>query len=179
MNEKTLLRKQLITKLNHLSDHDRNILSTKIDQHITQWLDNQIFSLIGGFVPQKKEPNIWKTLTTVKDSLALPVFNSKKKHYDWGPYSTHLHQSKFNIPEPEKAYPYPPKLDICLVPAIGISSSGHRIGWGHGYFDRLLSTNIPIRIGVIFNCQKIAKFTPDKWDIPLTHLLTESGIHKF
>ena len=132
------------------------------------WLDVEQF---------KTEPNIWGIINSLGQKLALPVFNHQTNSYDWGPYKQPLVPSKFNIPEPALAFDTAPKLDACLVPAVGIDLKGNRIGWGHGYFDRLLSINIPIRMGVIFNQQIIKPpITPNKWDVPLTHILTESGI---
>jgi 5-formyltetrahydrofolate cyclo-ligase len=61
-----------------------------------------------------------------------------------------------------------------VVPAVGIDAKGHRLGWGHGYFDRLLSTAIPHRIGIIFDCQRMSDhIKSDPWDISLTGIITE------
>ena len=178
-NEKNVLRDQLWQKMNQFTDEDQINLSQKIQHHLSIYLKKCNMTLFGGFIPVRKEPNIWPILAHWKSALALPVYNKSKDNYVWGPYNTPLKNSKFNIPEPPTAFKHPPKLDICLVPALGIDPNGNRIGWGHGYFDRLISREIPIRIGVIYERQKIKEsFTPDEWDIPLTHCLTESGLKK-
>ena len=176
---KKTLRKKQLQKRNNISKHDHEKKSLQIQTHLTLFLKQQQFDMLGSFFPVENEPDIWPVLQPLGQQLALPVFNNKKKHYHWGPYYTPLKNSKFNIPEPPAAFKHPPKLDICLVPALGIDNQGNRIGWGHGYFDRLISKEIPIRIGVIYEAQKInATFTPDPWDIPLTHIITEHGLKK-
>ncbi len=177
--DKAALRNQLWQTLDQLSKLDQDNRSQKIQIHLKQFLIDHTFNLLGGFVPVRKEPNIWPLLEPLGPSLALPVYNPTLDFYEWGPFKPPLKQSKFNIPEPATAFKTPPTIEACLVPALGIDNQGNRIGWGHGYFDRLISKEIPIRIGVIYEAQKInATFTPDPWDIPLTHIITEHGLKK-
>ena len=176
MNKQSI-RETLINSITQLPFEYKNNASQQIANHLEDWLKTQNINHIGGFVPQQTEPNIWGIINSLGQKLALPVFNHQTNCYDWGPYKRPLVPSKFNIPEPALAFDTAPKLDACLVPAVGIDLKGNRIGWGHGYFDRLRSINIPIRMGVIFNQQIIKPpITPNNWDIPLTHILTESGI---
>ena len=179
MDQKNQFRQALIKELKSLKATKHTSFSQQIANYLKDWLETQNIHHIGGFVPQKTEPNIWGIINTLGQKLALPVFNDQTNSYDWGPYKQPLIPSKFNIPEPALAFDKAPKLDACLVPAVGIDLNGNRIGWGRGYFDRLLSINIPIRMGVIFNQQIIKPpITPHDWDVPLTHILTESGIIK-
>ena len=177
MTQKNQFRQALIKEIKSLKASKHTAFSQQIAKHLEDWLRTQTINHIGGFVPQQTEPNIWGIINSLGQKLALPVFNHQTNCYDWGPYKQPLVPSKFNIPEPALAFDPTPKLDACLVPAVGIDLKGNRIGWGHGYFDRLLSINIPIRMGVIFNQQIIKPpITPNNWDVPLTHILTESGI---
>lgn len=173
-------RETIIHTLGKLSHEEKNLASIQINTHLIQWLNRNQPKQLGAFVPIRNEPNIWPTLLDYakKNSLFLPKFNPITNCYDWAPYKNYLKNSKFNIPEPLNSCASPPQLDACLVPALGIDTSGHRIGWGHGYFDRLLSTNTCHRIGIIFDCQRIK--TPvavDPWDIPLTDMITEKQFH--
>jgi 5-formyltetrahydrofolate cyclo-ligase len=95
-------------------------------------------------------------------------------NYKWCPYKPPLKLSKFGILEPPLQNQIAPsKLDACLVPAIAVDKCGHRIGWGHGFFDQLLSDTIPHRIGIIFSDQLCSKTLPqDNWDVTLTDVIT-------
>tara|TARA_A100001015_G_scaffold315150_1_gene426243 strand:- start:1546 stop:2127 length:582 start_codon:yes stop_codon:yes gene_type:complete len=177
--DKETLRKKQLQKRNNLSKRDHEKKSLQIQTHLTLFLKQQQFDMLGSFFPVENEPDIWPILQPFGQQLALPVFNNQKKHYHWGPYTPPLLNSVFNIPEPPTQFKYQPELDICLVPALGIAPNGHRIGWGYGYFDRLISKKIPIRIGVIFDTQQLHHtFANDPWDVPVTHILTESGLKK-
>ena len=69
----------------------------------------------------------------------------------------------FGIPEPSpEAHPLPGEaIDLILVPALAVDPRGHRIGYGGGFYDRLLPT-LPraIRCAVAYDFQLLAE-VPD------------------
>ena len=83
---------------------------------------------------------------------------------------------QFGIPEPASN---PPQrtlnvLDLILVPGIGFSFAGARLGRGKGYYDRLLSTISGIRCGVAFDWQIAAELPSEAHDIRLDCVVTPS-----
>ena len=72
------------------------------------------------------------------------------------------------------------KLDLAIVPGIAFDKKGHRIGYGYGYYDRLLeklNKNI-IKIGLCYEFQLIDKIPKQKHDIPMDIIITEKRIVK-
>ena len=67
------------------------------------------------------------------------------------------------------------ELDVVVVPAIAIDPTGHRIGYGAGYYDRTIPLFAPpgVAIGVAYDFQLIAEvpFTPH--DVAVTHIVTD------
>lgn len=53
-----------------------------------------------------------------------------------------LEKSRFGVPEPDPGAPRvdPGEVDFVLVPALALDSHGYRIGYGKGFYDRLLPT---------------------------------------
>ena len=51
----------------------------------------------------------------------------------------------------------PSAVDVALVPGVAFDQSGNRIGYGQGYYDRLLSELRVscLKIGVAFDCQVV------------------------
>lgn len=68
--------------------------------------------------------------------------------------------------------------DLMLVPAVGVSPVGARIGYGKGYYDRLLARpgwkDVP-RIGLVYRFQ-VVSFPADPKDVPLHGYLTEKEL---
>ncbi|MBI5094113.1 MAG: 5-formyltetrahydrofolate cyclo-ligase [Candidatus Hydrogenedentes bacterium] len=80
--------------------------------------------------------------------------------------------------------PRAPRLDTLpqstapvLVPGIAFSSSGHRIGYGKGYFDRFLAGHGGLKIGLAFDIQITDLIQPDEHDVALDLIVTESRIY--
>jgi 5-formyltetrahydrofolate cyclo-ligase len=66
-------------------------------------------------------------------------------------------------------------VDLFIVPGIVWDPSGYRIGFGGGYFDRLLERareGVP-RIGLAFELQMTGEVPRDRWDQPVDTILTE------
>jgi 5-formyltetrahydrofolate cyclo-ligase len=66
------------------------------------------------------------------------------------------------------------ELDAVVVPCVAVDESGHRVGFGAGYYDRALAGTGAVRIGVAFELQVVAQLTPAPWDVPLDVVVTEA-----
>ncbi len=92
-----------------------------------------------------------------------------------------LEKSKFNIYEPKKnlkkAYIY--DVDIILVPGIAFDKKGYRLGFGKGYYDRLLKKANCYKIGIAYEFQIITDINHKNHDIPMNMVITEKNIWKF
>lgn len=90
-----------------------------------------------------------------------------------------LKPGKFNVPEPDSRLPgiEPGSLDILLIPGVAFDSSGVRLGYGKGYYDRLLA-EIPInkRIAMGYSFQISDSLPHGKGDRSMGLVVTELGI---
>ena len=162
------------------SENKSQSCSTEICEKLDAHLSELNIQSLGTFYPTKNEPNITPIIQKLatKIKIFLPKYNSKLNHYQWAPYTQPLSLGKFNIYEPESE-PISNKLCACLVPAVCIDSQFNRLGWGHGFFDHLLSKEIKHRIGIIAESQRCSSPIPsDPWDIKLTTIITEKAIYQ-
>jgi 5-formyltetrahydrofolate cyclo-ligase len=85
-----------------------------------------------------------------------------------------LQTGRFGVPEPGPACSiFPAKqLDLALVPGLGFSVDGGRLGRGKGYYDRLLAEVPGLRCGVAFDCQVLRDLPLEPHDVRLNCLLT-------
>lgn len=83
---------------------------------------------------------------------------------------------KFGILEPKIVVPVEPgKIEAVIVPGVAFDEQGNRIGFGKGYYDRLLKRlgkNVQ-RIGLAYEFQVVPKIPAGEWDIPIHLIVTE------
>ena len=65
-------------------------------------------------------------------------------------------------------------IDLVLVPGVGFDQQGHRLGYGKGYYDRLLAGCAPAtpRIGLAFACQIVERIPVTAHDVSMTALVS-------
>tara|TARA_B110000305_G_C18907558_1_gene389195 strand:- start:15 stop:560 length:546 start_codon:yes stop_codon:yes gene_type:complete len=139
---------------------------------------------IGGYYPVKFEIDdliLLRKFEKNKFNISLPVIrkNFQMDFYKWS-FSDLLKVNKYGIPEPEiknKVYP-----DILLIPLVAFDKSLNRLGYGGGYYDRLIKElskkkNI-MKIGLAFSIQKIDKVPINAYDQKLDYIVTNKYIIK-
>ena len=69
--------------------------------------------------------------------------------------------------------------DVVVVPCVGFTADGHRLGYGGGYYDRWLAAHPAVTaVGVAWSFAEIdaATFAAQAHDIPLTLIVTDQGV---
>jgi 5-formyltetrahydrofolate cyclo-ligase len=91
-----------------------------------------------------------------------------------------LEASRFGVPEPRPDAPIvaPHAVDLILVPGLVFDERGHRLGYGAGYYDRLLpKLTRAVSIGVAFDFQLVPELPDTPGDVPLSRIVTDARIH--
>jgi len=141
-------------------------------------------SFIGGYYPVNFEIDdleLLKKLEKKNFEISLPVIkkNFQMDFYKWS-FSNPLKINKYGIPEPEtKNIVYP---DILLIPLVAFDKNLNRLGYGGGYYDRLISKLSKkkkiVKIGLAFTVQKIDKIPISVYDKKLDYIVTNKYIIK-
>jgi 5-formyltetrahydrofolate cyclo-ligase len=74
----------------------------------------------------------------------------------------------------------PSAIDLAIVPGVAFDRLGTRLGYGAGYYDKLLPhlrAGVP-RIALAFECQVFARLPRDAHDAPLTAIVTERAVYR-
>ncbi len=86
-----------------------------------------------------------------------------------------LEPGAFGIPEPAPDAPTVDEVDLILVPALGVDEGGHRIGWGKGFYDKLLAAEArtAFRVAVVFDFQLLSECPVTPHDVPAHVVVTD------
>lgn len=113
--------------------------------------------------------------------VAMPV--TKKESHTIELYSVssmeELKMGAFGIPEPQ-AMPEkrvePSEIDLAVVPGVCFDRRGYRIGYGMGYYDKLLRQVPGTKIGLAYSFQIVDKVPEEIHDVAMDAVLTESEL---
>ena len=136
--------------------------------------------IVSAYWPFRGEPDLRPWLETLPARGALPalpvvlasrtplVFRSWRQ-------GERLARGVWNIPFPADGEVVVP--DIVIAPLVGFDPGFYRLGYGGGFFDRTLA-QLPVTavaIGVGYDQAGMASILPQSHDIPMHHIVTETG----
>ncbi|MDL2401201.1 5-formyltetrahydrofolate cyclo-ligase [Rhizobium mayense] len=153
--------------------------------HAGDAIDLQPGEIVSGFLPIRSEVDIRPLMARLRERgarLCVPVILDKSTivFRELVPGAA-LVSSGFGTagPGPEATVLDP---QIMLVPLSAFDSTGHRIGYGAGYYDRAIERLQqkglnPRLIGIAFDCQEVPSVPAEPHDVRLDAILTESGLN--
>ncbi len=180
--DKSALRKSLKEAKNSLSDRQKSEMSSLIECRILalECIRNAHRILL--YYPLYDEVDtrhLILTLVSEGKEVYLPRVNGETLDICRITF-THsitdsLHSGAYSIMEPNTDECVPLSyIDVAVVPAVGLSPTGKRIGRGKGYYDRLLSTSASvIKVGIAFSVQLIDDFPIEIHDIKMDYVITD------
>jgi 5-formyltetrahydrofolate cyclo-ligase len=137
---------------------------------------------IGLFIPLPGEPDIW---TPAKHAAGVTLYAPRMmpdNQLDLVMVANpnELVRGPFGVTEPPLEWPALIDLsilDAIFTPGLTFSPAGGRLGFGGGWYDRLLP-RIPdkaVRIGVCWSKMLVDTVPMDIWDVRMDGILTEAG----
>lgn len=187
---KSDLRKTYLEKRRTLSPNENDELSRKITDKFFCDIDLSQVKSLHCFISLKRFneidtsfifERIWRNFTGVRTLAPRVNFQSGElESIQFGP-ETELIENKWKIPEPLNGDTVKPEqIDMVLVPGLCFDRQGLRVGYGKGFYDRLLVKCRPdcIKIGLSF-FQPVDRITDvHEGDAALDFCVTPDGIFR-
>ncbi len=183
---KKLLRERVRGDMKKLPIEEREAASNRICQLIERQEVWQKARSVLFYAPLADEPDIWRlfedTIAAGK-SAALPRFISERDCYvacQVRDPAQDIKAGRFGIREPAEtcARLELNALDLILVPGVAFDLSGHRLGRGRGFYDRLLAMLGGPTCGVAFDEQLVDEIPVEAHDIRLNCIVTPTRWHR-
>ena len=184
--EKKALRAALIEQRNQLPD--RQLRENLLQQVMRIWLVGRPDLVIGAYWPIKGEfdplPALhrWKEDGELLDQpeprrIGLPVVDKQTRtmtFHAWYP-GCPMEEDAYGIPKPKDTEIIIPTL--VFAPCVGYGPGGYRLGYGGGFYDRMLADlhPKPFAVGLGFGMGFLPDFEPEAHDVPLDAILNDYG----
>ena len=183
-SEKQNIRKFLIDRRNELSPEYEERNNSHI--HIRTLLEDIGKCKIGSYFPFRNEIStklIHELLFSLGFEISLPCINDKNQNLifrNWK-VSDDLVKNTYGIFQPqEDAIEDHPEMII--VPLVGFSMLGYRLGYGGGYYDRFIDAKNKadkiITVGFGYTFQEVDDLPIEPHDQKLNWILTEKYLYK-
>ncbi|MBO0349026.1 5-formyltetrahydrofolate cyclo-ligase [Phormidium pseudopriestleyi FRX01] len=181
--EKAQLRIQLLQQRKALSKAEWQDKSHRLCCHLQSSDLYQGSRTILAYISFRQEPDLSSLFTETTHQWGLP--RCMKKQLVWHRYCVGdtLQAGKYGILEPLPDAPIltGDEVDLILVPSVGCDRAGYRLGYGGGFYDRLLSLpqwQSKPTVGILFNFGDLLDLPIASWDKPLQGVCTEVGLRQ-
>ncbi|MBP1926232.1 5-formyltetrahydrofolate cyclo-ligase [Sedimentibacter acidaminivorans] len=168
--------KQVIEKSEIIINKLKSISEFKKSKTVFVYMDfkNEVktLDLIEEMIKEKKRVVI--PYTDVDNTVIIPV--------EINDINIDLKFSSFGYLEPkeEKVIPIDPfELDLIIVPGVAFDKELNRIGFGKGYYDRILSKkrNDAKAVAIAYEFQILDEIPSEEHDIKMDKIITEENIY--
>lgn len=187
MNKKEL-RLQYKTFRNQLSERDLEEMSLAIANKLLTlaiWEKNYFHIFLP--ITEQKEINTEYILHLLsgKDKeiiISKSDFKTREMTHFLLTDNTKIKKNEYNIPEPVDGLEVPTrKIEVVFVPLLAFDTTGHRAGYGKGFYDKFLTECQPetIKIGLSFfeAEEKIGDVFEN--DVKLDYCVTPNTVYQF
>lgn len=183
MEDKKTLRQVGKQLLQRLSDQEKEQVTKQIHHHLFESDQWKHASVIGCTISQSHEIDthtIIKKAWEEQKRVVVPKCIAHQKELVFRELLSfeQLETVYFGLKEPiesETKEVTKDTIELMLVPGLIFDSSGYRIGYGGGFYDRYLKHFKNKTIALATESQLVDEVPISTYDIPVHHLITEKG----
>ncbi|MDP4103894.1 MAG: 5-formyltetrahydrofolate cyclo-ligase [Bacillota bacterium] len=182
--DKKQLRIKLKETLSNLSKPSYEELSKQISHQLYRdedWNQANIIGITISKFPEVDTYQIIRKAWEMGKTIAVPKCYPKEKKMSFRIISdfSQLESVFYGLLEPieEKTkHINPENIDLIIVPGLGYTKEGYRLGFGGGYYDRYLKDYSGKTISLAFQSQIIPAFKTENFDIPVAKIITDAKV---
>lgn len=184
---KRALRADLRERRRNLTTLETENAARAFTERLTELVRTMDVRSVASFLPTVDEPNVrgfnaWAIENGIQ--LLVPVSRDDGL-LDWvDSDGTSETQDAFGWPEPVGELLGPIAIndvDLIITPAAAVDRTGMRMGWGRGYYDRMLGSmeNCPPVYAVIYDNELMDEVPTEIHDKPVDGVVTPGGVVTF
>jgi len=180
---KDAIRKEMLQKRRALPLAERRSRSLSISRRLLSASVFQRAVSLQVYLSNSEEvqtDGIIQAAHCLKKQVVVPVLDRKRRMF----FSRLerlkpevLEQGPFGIRQPRLKFQKkvaPAEIGLWIIPGLAFDPQGHRIGYGGGYYDRVLESLGAPLLGLAFECQIMDHLPVEATDRPVDQVVTES-----
>ncbi|SFV75784.1 5-formyltetrahydrofolate cyclo-ligase [hydrothermal vent metagenome] len=137
---KTTFRKNCLQKMKKLSNHNKLYRDKRVNQKLKSILKKIKNKEVLFYYPLGFEVDILDVLYFLRKSNKIYIPFMQSQSFKMVPFRLPLYKKKFGIFESGNTLRNIKKIDIAIVPVIGVDKNFQRVGFGKGMYDRFFAT---------------------------------------
>jgi len=171
---KSTFRKKCLKKLKNGQKHNRFYKNALINKKLLELIKSKKRLDILFYYPLGLEADIRKSLQALRKKHSVYTPFMVEQSFKMVPFRLPLRKRKFNILEAGDTNLIIKKIDIAIVPTIGIDGNLQRVGFGKGMYDRFFEKlqKKPYTIFTQLELCYTEAFICDAYDISCDILIT-------
>lgn len=163
-----------------LSGEDRHIFNQEIANKLTALKEFKEAKTILFYASMPEEVATLEVIESYIEDKRIILPRTENQHLVLHHLKNiqHLQKGKHQILEPTLDLDVvdPSTVDLVIVPGLAFDEQKNRLGFGKGYYDRLLPMlNCP-KVGLAYECQIVKDVPSEDHDHPLDMIVTEKRI---
>ena len=181
---KNKIRKSLFEQGQSISNESKNKLGLQIQKHALEIIDTRDIDNIALYFPFRNEVNtniLVKAFTNLHKNIYMPkVLDETNMAFNLLCNKSKFSINRFGIKELDNTdYIDINNIDLMFIPMVGVDPNGYRLGYGSGYYDRIISSfdeqSIkPLLVGLAFEYQVFEMHFGEMYDLKYNLVFSEN-----
>ena len=181
---KNKIRKSLFEQGQSISNESKNKLGLQIQKHALEIIDTRDIDNIALYFPFRNEVNtniLVKAFTNLHKNIYMPkVLDETNMAFNLLCNKSKFSINRFGIKELDNTdYIDINNIDLMFIPMVGVDPNGCRLGYGSGYYDRIVSSfdkqSIkPLLVGLAFEYQVFEMYFGEMHDLKYNLVFSEN-----
>lgn len=175
------LRKQVLKARDSLSPEERSKKSEKVKHRLFSLPEFRAARTVMFFASFRSEvetgPMIRQALAAGKKVVLPKVKGGELGLFEIRDFDKDVSPGTWGIPEPHESVPAVlDEIDLIVTPGAAFDENGNRLGYGAGFYDKLLVNYTGLSVALAFEEQILLLVPASVHDIPIKKIVTEKRV---
>lgn len=175
------IRKKVLAVRDTLLPGQRRAKSREIEERLFSLPEFKSAHTVLFFASFRSEVDTWpmirRALAAGKRVVLPKVVGTELGLFEIADFDNDVFPGAWGIPEPHDARPVMlDEIEFILVPGAAFDVQGNRLGYGAGFYDKLLTAFTKMTVAPAFEIQIVPRVPVDVHDIPIRTIVTEKRV---